>query len=78
MLLRTQVYLTAQEKTALTHLAAQTGKTQSEIIREAIDAFCETHLEENRHGHMTRARGLWKNRKDLPDFSKLRKEWNRN
>lgn len=77
MLLRTQVYLTQQEKSSLNHLSKQTGKSQSELIREAIDAFCESNLEGNRLALMRSARGLWKKRNDLPNFSKIRKELDR-
>ena len=38
-MVRTQIYLTEHEKTALGVLSAATGKAQSELIREAIDHF---------------------------------------
>lgn len=76
-MLRTQIYLTEQEKDSLHHLSRQLRKTQSELIREAIDTFCESHLQSSRLVIMKNARGLWKKRVDLPDFSKLRKEFNR-
>lgn len=36
-MIRTQIYLTEQEQTALRGLSSKTGKTQSQLIREAID-----------------------------------------
>jgi len=35
---RTQIYLTARETSALDALAGRTGRTRSQLIREAIDA----------------------------------------
>jgi predicted DNA-binding protein len=35
---RTQIYLTRRESTALAQLAKQTGRTRSQLIREAITA----------------------------------------
>lgn len=36
-MIRTQIYLTEQEQIALRGLSSKTGKTQSQLIREAID-----------------------------------------
>ncbi len=76
-MLRTQVYLTQKETQALRLLAAQSGKSQSELIREAIDLLVHTRGSQDRTALIAQARGLWKNRKDLPDFSALRREWDR-
>ncbi len=40
-MLRTQIYLTEEERAALRNLARETGKKQSALIRRAIDAFIE-------------------------------------
>lgn len=76
-MIRTQIYLTEKEKLSLDHLAKALGKSQSELIRQAIDIFCDTQLAEGKLVLMRRAKGIWKNRKDLPDFKKLRDEMNR-
>jgi hypothetical protein len=36
---RTQIYLTPQESAALERASIETGKTRSQLIREAIDAI---------------------------------------
>lgn len=76
-MIRTQVYLTESEKQKLTFLIEETGQSQSELIREAIDQFAEQKIKQKKNTIKTleMAKGLWKDRKDLPDFSKLRKEW---
>ena len=38
-MVRTQIYLTAEEHKALKTMSAGTGKKQSELIREAIDDY---------------------------------------
>ena len=76
-MVRTQIYLTEKERTALAGLARKSGRRQSELIREAIDAFVarqdRTHLQEI----VRRTAGIWKDRDDLPDFRQLRAEWDR-
>jgi predicted DNA-binding protein len=77
IMIRTQIYINQQESTSLSYLAKNTGKSQSEMIREAIDMYCSHYLQANRIDMLRKAKGLWKNRKDLPDFEALRKEMDR-
>lgn len=76
-MIRTQVYLTARERNALQVLSRQTGKSQSELIRMAVDRLAEEYSEADRVSLLRRGRGLWKNRNDLPDARTLRAEWDR-
>jgi len=76
-MVRTQIYLAEKERAALSRLAARSGKKQSELIRQAVDEFVARFEEEHRQAVLSRAAGLWKRRKDLPDFAKLRREWDR-
>ena len=76
-MIRTQVYLTEHERTALASLTRQTGKSQSELIRQAIDFFCESQGKENRAAILQSVRGMWEKRDDLPDFSAMRQELDR-
>lgn len=76
-MIRTQIYLTEKERAGLAELARESGRKQSELIREAIDAFLERKRSSHRHAILERMAGMWRDRKDLPDFKKLRAEWDR-
>lgn len=79
-MIRTQVYLTTKEKKTLTQLSKQTGRSQSELIREAIEMLYATTQKQNKD-RLERLRasfGMWEDRTDLDEFFKnLRKEGDR-
>ncbi len=76
-MVRTQIYLTEDERDGLLALAKTSGKKQSELIREAIDRFL-TLFDEVRYRTVTdNAAGMWKDRDDLPDFRASRQSWDR-
>ncbi len=76
-MIRTQIYLTEDERTALGALSAETGKPQSQMIREAVDEYIALSGKAHREAVLDRAAGLWKDRDDLPDFHALRQAWDR-
>jgi metal-responsive CopG/Arc/MetJ family transcriptional regulator len=76
-MVRTQIYLTEQERRGLDRVVADTGKKQSELIREAIDRFLEQMSSGWRNTVLKEAAGLWRNREDLPDFETERRSWDR-
>ena len=76
-MVRTQIYLTEEEHQALRTLSIETGKSQSEWIREAIDQLIVQHKKPDRQKLLQQARGMWKNRADLFDLDTLRQEWER-
>jgi Ribbon-helix-helix protein, copG family len=76
-MVRTQIYLTEQERDALRAIANETGKTQSELIRQALDKLIGELDGGMRRRNLMAASGIWKDRNDLPDIRKLRREWER-
>lgn len=76
-MVRTQIYLTEKEREALSDLARQTGRKQSELIRQAIDDFIGKHQPKDFQAALERVWGIWKDRDDLPDFEALRREFDR-
>jgi hypothetical protein len=76
-MVRTQIYLTEEEKTGLTILAKSTGKKQAELIREAVDRFIDSTSIQQRDVVLGQAAGMWKDRNDLPDFDATRSSWDR-
>ena len=76
-MIRTQIYLTDQQRAKLSVIAENMGKKQSEIIREAIDRLIEQTGQNRKKMVLREAAGIWKNRNDLPDFRKIRSEWDR-
>ena len=76
-MIRTQVYLTPHQVEALRSIAQRSGRKQSELIRDALDAFIDDSRDESREAILLRAAGMWKERGDLPDFAALRTEWDR-
>ncbi len=76
-MIRTQIYLTDEQRSELAVIAKNSGKKQSEIIREAIDRLIEKTGQSRKDMALREAAGLWKDRKDLPDFRAIRSEWDR-
>jgi predicted RNA binding protein with dsRBD fold (UPF0201 family) len=77
VMVRTQIYLTEEEKNALSALSVQFGKKQSELIREAVDNLIARHSKNRHQKILDRVAGMWKNRDDLPGLEELRKDWDR-
>jgi predicted transcriptional regulator len=76
-MVRTQIYLTEEERDGLDAIAKSTRKKQSELIREAVDRFLDLRKGNRRAAILNDAAGMWKNRSDLRDFALARRSWNR-
>jgi putative heme iron utilization protein len=76
-MVRTQIYLTEEERDGLEAVAKSTNKKQSEIIREAVDRFLDLTKGNRRKAILDEAAGMWRNRRDLPDFAATRRSWDR-
>ena len=74
-MIETELNLTAQERSTLQEISRLTGKTEDELIREAVGQLIAEFQQENRLARMQQAKGIWKDRDDLPAFEDLRREW---
>jgi hypothetical protein len=77
-MVRTQIYLTERQRDELAAIAKIAGKKQSELIREAVNRLIDQSGRSRREAVLREAAGIWKDRKDLPDFKETRAEWDRN
>jgi hypothetical protein len=71
------IHLTDQESQSLQAISLRTGKTQDELLRDAVDQLIAKFQCEDRRTLLQKARGIWKDRTDLPSFESLRSEWDR-
>ena len=71
------VELSEVESEALAELSGRTGKSSSDLLREAVVQFLATARPASDLRLIERARGMWREREDLPDFAQLRREWDR-
>ncbi len=76
-MVRTQIYLTEEEREGIDAIAKSTGKKQSEVIREAVDRFLALSKRSRREAVLKDAAGMWRDRNDLPDFGAARRSWDR-
>jgi hypothetical protein len=71
------LHLTEQEQTALEAMAQRMGKTPDEIVHDAVKQLIAQFQAEDHLSLLRQARGMWKDRADLPSLTDLRREWDR-
>jgi hypothetical protein len=71
-MIRTQVFLSEEQRDGLQAVSRTTGKTQSALIRDGIDQFLDLAGGNQRRAVLRMAAGLWANRHDIPDFDTQR------
>jgi len=72
-----QIHLTDAECQLLHSMAQLTGKPENELLHEALELLKVRVDLENRLYLLQKARGIWRDRDDLPALSELRNEMNR-
>ncbi len=76
-MVRTQIYLTEEEREDLRKIAKETGKKQSELIREAVDEYVADRQADKQLEIIDKIAGIWKNRTTVIDYEQVRKNWDR-
>ena len=69
--------LTEHEQKELEIMAQRTGKTPDELVHEAVKQLIAQFQYEDRLSLLRQARGMWKDRTDLPSLADVRREWDR-
>jgi hypothetical protein len=73
----TSVSLTQVEYASLSAIARQIGKTEAEVLQEAVQHYIAQFQHANRKQLLQQARSMWQERTDLPDATALRRELDR-
>ncbi len=73
----TSITLTDQESSVLRAISQQTGKTQDELLREAVVQYLSQSQQNHRRALLQQAQGMWQDRTDLPGLDVLRRELDR-
>ncbi|MEJ2701819.1 MAG: ribbon-helix-helix domain-containing protein [Sedimentisphaerales bacterium] len=71
-MIKTQIYITENQRDELAAIAKTSGKKQSELIREAVDLLIDQAGSDRRDLVLRKTAGMWKDRTDLPDFKAIR------
>lgn len=74
---RTQIYIPEHLQQKLESLSKSRGSSKSAIIRDAVVQYLEQQSDAERENRLRAGAGMWKNKKDIPDIAKLRKEMER-
>lgn len=73
----TQIQLRDDEASALKKLAKRTGKTEAELILQAVEDMLSNVPDATRRERLVQARGMWHDHDALPSAGELRREWDR-
>ena len=77
-MVQTQIAIPENLDLLLASLASDQGKRKEDLIVEAVEAYVhKPRTQEEILALRRSARGMWKDRTDLPDFDALRKSMDR-
>ena len=62
---RTLLHLTDEQELRLQQLARASGRTRSELLREAVDRLLDAAPQDDWKARLRQARGMWRGRSDL-------------
>jgi hypothetical protein len=76
-MVRTQVYLTEEEKNNLEAVAFAKGVSQRNLIRQAINELLAKNGWIDKASILEEIAGIWSDKKIIPDICELRTGWRR-
>jgi hypothetical protein len=74
-MVRTQIYLTKEEKSSLESSALSRGISQSDLIRQAIDELLAKTGGIDKVAILDEIAGIWSQRNDIPNIRDMRTGW---
>jgi Arc/MetJ-type ribon-helix-helix transcriptional regulator len=74
---RTQIYLTEIQRKALQSIARRLRRSQSDLIRSAVDEYIRQQTPQGRIELLRKGHAIWQGRRDLPSLRVLRREFDR-
>ncbi len=76
-MVRTQIYLSLEERDQLDAIAQAQGISRSDLVRTAVAEYLTGHLDAENDAILGQCCGVWKDRDDIPDVRRLRDDWTR-
>ena len=74
-MIRTQIYITEEEKNGIESVAISQGISQSKFIRLAIDDLLIKSITIDKSAILDEIAGIWSNKKEIPNIRDLRTGW---
>lgn len=76
-MIRTEVTLTDEEAAAIKRIADQSSRNEEDVIHFAIEMLIGQKVATSKLERLRAARGIWRDRTDLPDLRQLRAGFDR-
>ena len=73
----TKITIPESIQEALAEIVLTTGKSEQQLIAEALSELIQNYQTKNRLALMRKSRGMWAEREDIPNLEELRQEWQR-
>lgn len=70
-----QLALSPADSEAVRQLAQRTGKSEAEILHQAVEKLLQQAALENWQAALHQVEGLWADHPDAPDTRQMRAEW---
>jgi metal-responsive CopG/Arc/MetJ family transcriptional regulator len=76
-MIETKITIPESIQQSLGEISRTTGKSEEQLIAEAVTELIQNYQATNRLALMRKARGMWANREDIPNLEELRRECDR-